>query len=221
MSESELIKRLREVIGESLQRKFLVIFADLMAVDGEGNGEVDVQSITPDNNNVSAAVAVNADANNAQPTAGVEDSEVIEVVQPKANGILEVRNEQIEYALASDLECCPKLTRSGNTTIEVHSRKQARQENCNRALQCALLWRYADPHLKSAERRRMAKATCQLVACDHPLSHNMLPTWEAKLKSAFDTGEASEDATTPQHAGSNKHASKTEQRHPGYVRELF
>lgn len=49
----------------------------------------------------------------------------------------------------------------------------------------------------------------------------MLPAWEEKLKDVLLTGKDSEDATSPQHAGSTKQTSKIEKAHPGHTRELF
>ena len=137
-----------------------------------------------------------------------------------------LENQQIHFALALDLESSASSFAFRQQLIsQFMTGKQAKQEDRNRALQYALLWGYADPHLSSAERRRIAKAACQLVAYDHgyaaPLSHNMLPAWEAKLRNVLDTGEESETATSPKHAGSVSYVAKIEERYPGYIRELW
>jgi hypothetical protein len=144
---------------------------------------------------------------------------------PAVQSLMELREQQIDYALVLDLERRPRLSRSGNIQIEIHQRKQARKEDRNRALQYALLWGYANVYLSPSERRKIAKAACRLVAYDHgyqqPLAHNMMPAWEGQLRDVLEKGEESESCTTPKHAGSKSYVSQIEAKYPGYIRELW
>jgi hypothetical protein len=139
--------------------------------------------------------------------------------------LMDLREQQIDYALALDLERRPRLSHSGNVNIQIHNRKQARKEDRNRALQYALLWGYANPYLSPFERRNIAKAACWLVAYDHgyqqSLAHNMMPAWEGQLQDVLESGEESEGCTTLKHAGSKSYVSQIEAKYPGYIRELW
>jgi len=211
MSEEELISVLRQEVGSTIQRQLL------SELDDVGDDDETMSTLTMSTTNDEMAVPEQATTLSLADVAAIDAN--------RAQRALEVRDQQINFALAVDLNRRPRLSRSGEMTISVHDGKQARQEDRNRALQFALLWGYADPHLTSAEHRRIAMATCRLVAYDHgysmPLSHNMLPAWEAKIRNVLDTGEESKMATSPKHAGSVSYVEKIEERYPGYVRELW
>jgi hypothetical protein len=146
------------------------------------------------------------------------------VVTPRVL-VMDLRKEQIDYALALDLKRTPRLSCSGSKFISIHNRKQADKEDRNRTIQLAYWWGYTDPHLTAEQRKRIAMASCHLVAYDNgfsiPLLHTSFPAWHKAVQEAFRSGENTKEATTPKYASRQSYISKIEKDHPGYILELY
>ena len=75
-------------------------------------------------------------------------------------------DNDIEFALALDLERRPRMNRSGTERIEVHRRKQACENEKMLVLHIAKLWGWKDESLHPRRRMKIARATCTQVAYD-------------------------------------------------------
>jgi hypothetical protein len=79
--------------------------------------------------------------------------------------------------------------------------------------------------LTAAEWKRIAEASCRLVAYLHgfkvPLASSMVLVWHSKVYDAFLKGEGSIDAITTQHLGLKVYLQSIEEKYPGYILELY
>lgn len=92
-------------------------------------------------------------------------------------------------------------------------------------IRTAILWGWRDPCLAYKRRQEIAKAACRQVAYDlgykQPLAHAQLPYWYGRLQDAFATGADQEDPVSPSQCGRQSYVQDIEDRHPGYLHELF
>jgi hypothetical protein len=88
----------------------------------------------------------------------------------------------------------------------------------------AILWGWLDPCLTYKRRQEIAQAACRQVAYDlgykQPLAHTQLPYWYGRLQDAFGTAE-DQDPVSPSQCGRQSYVHDIEDRHPGYLHELF
>jgi hypothetical protein len=92
-------------------------------------------------------------------------------------------------------------------------------------LQIAYLWGYKSYHLSWKQRQRIAKAACRLVAYDcafqQSLAASPVPAWDKCLQNSLQTGEDTDKAVSPRHAGSTSYITRIKSSYPGYLRELW
>ena len=133
--------------------------------------------------------------------------------------------KEIEFALALDLTCKTRMSRTNGSKIIIKSRMTQADENARQmCIHTAILWGWQDPYLSYKERSRIAKAACNQVAYDHGyqrrLAHTSLPIWYSKIIGSIDDGEDT-NPISPCYAGIKKYIDKVEEIHPGYMVELF
>ena len=107
--------------------------------------------------------------------------------------ILTQIDQQIQYALQLDQQRRPRLSRSGNTEILIHQKKQATENERMMVLFTAKRWEWNDPQLLTQERQRIARAACNQVAYDYgyetELAYTQLSVWETLINEEIRRGK--------------------------------
>ena len=75
--------------------------------------------------------------------------------------------QQINAALALDLEARPRLKREGDGSIEVHKRKQTVEKERLMAVALARIWGLDNPSLTFMKRRWIEDAAYRQLAFNH------------------------------------------------------
>ena len=131
---------------------------------------------------------------------------------------------QIEFALTLNLNNRIRLSRSGATSIVLHDRRQANEREKAITLVLATQWGYLDPYLTEKERERIALAACTQTSYDFGFKKvfgkKVLPRWYGQLNKTIMDGEST-DPLSPRNSGTVGYIEKIEERHPGYLHELF
>ena len=182
------------------------------------NGILKRRLVSRVNGEGSVEVANSTDATSITDTtaATMEEEEVISLATTLEEGI--------EYALALDLNCRPRVTRTKEAFIPILDRKQADEKSRHLVIHTAMRWGWRDPFLTKSRRLEIAKAACRQVAFDRgftsPLAHSRLPYWYGCLSDAIDLGENS-DPVSPSHCGKTSYVETIEYMNPEYLRELY
>ena len=167
----------------------------------------------------------------SQHEASNEELPLLENESTKESSMLAFSQESsitadINFALTLNLSSSTRLSRDGNSIIELHNRRQAKSVERMLILFTAERWGWNNPSKTKKEKKRIAKAACQQVAYDmgfkYTLAFSQLYQWKEHINNVIDG--ATDRKLNPletNHAGTRKITDKISCLYPCYLTQLF